>query len=491
MKNKAKRVTAVLIMAALVLTVACAQGVYDDPHKWADYEDVIVRAAELAEEKADAFPDVEVTEKIRWLSWYQMDEKTPGPEVFKNRYGTPNLAKGDNVIERINVSYENRYDVLSNMVAADNSPDMFQFEDRFYPYGVFMKLFDSIDGVIDLSGSEWDATRDAIELFKWGGRNYTPITQLANSTGILFYSKKVMKQYSLDDPYDLWLKNQWTWREFEDMLEQFSDETAPNGGRYGVMGYYIDEATIASTGTPLIGIADGKLQNNMDNGNVERATTFLQTLANKNYRYPYHTINNFNLDKAALRAGRILFWNDGPWVYQETLQQQWEADNKAKMVEEDGRKFFKPDDHDEVFNDIGIVPWPRDPNASVHYQRGKQDAMMLVSGAPNLNGYKAWIQSSVIASQDKLMDDFGRGKLYRDHNWTTLQLNTLDKILEMPVVFDFKNGIGTDIADATMASNVENLTKPVIMDGESYTAMRDAERSIIEKRLVEMNESVQ
>jgi multiple sugar transport system substrate-binding protein len=467
MKNRIKKVTAILVIASLVFTIACGQN-EQEKHDFGEHEDVVRRAEELKTEMASSFPEVEVAEKIRWLSWYPMDEDAPAAQVFKARYGIPANSPNDEIIERINVSYAQRYEVLANMISSDSSPDMFQFEDRFYPWGVHQNLFDPICDVIDFSGPEWDKMRNVVEMFKWGGRYYAPVHQLANSSGLLFYRKTIMQQNSLDDPYDLWQEGKWTWDVFLDHLAAFTD--VPND-RYGVMGFYIDEATIATTGTPLLAIVDGKLQSNMDHGNIERATTFMKTLADNQYRYPYDVLDNFTLNKQALRAGRILFWNDGPWEYQETLQKQMKSDNVC-------------------FTDIGIVPWPRDPNANEHFQRGKHDAMMLVSGAPNVDGYRAWIQSSVIAAQDEKMELAGRVKLNRDWNWQECHLNTLDKILEMPVVFDFKNGIGEDVSGATWASPVESLTKPVIMDGESFSAMRDENRTIIETRIDVINSRV-
>jgi multiple sugar transport system substrate-binding protein len=498
MKTNVKRITAIALTAALVLSIsmisACNEEQQQEVLEFDSHEAVVERAGELAKESSevyDAFPDVEVTQKVRWMSWYPMDEKSPAAEVFRARYGVPapKNENDDTIIERIPVVYAQRYERLALAVSGDTSPDMFQFEDRFYPWGVHQNIFRTIDGVIDLEHEIWDKTRDVIELFKWGGKNYAPVTQLAISAGVLFYRRSTMSINGFDDPEELWRKNQWTWTKFEEQLESFSD---PQNKKWGVMGFYIDEATIATTGTPLIGIVDGKLQHNMDHGNIERATTFMQRLADNDWRHPYHTETNNTLDKQALRARNILFWNDGPWEYQETLQKQITAENRNRgFVGEDGKTIYFDDDvREEIFNDIGIVPWPRDPNSTVHYQRGKQDAMMLVSGAQNINGYKAWVTSMAIAAQDERMDEVGRDKLKRDYNWTELQLNTLDEILEMPVIFDFKNGIGEDVSDATRDSNVENLTKPIITEGDSYTQRRDAERNVIITRINLMNERV-
>jgi multiple sugar transport system substrate-binding protein len=474
MKLNIKRLISVLIMASLVLSLVACGETDETPIIYDDHEGVIARAQVLKNTMSHALPDLEVTEKLKILSWYDIDEKTPTPELFKAKYGIPNQKDEDDqfVFDLERVAYEARYERLVARIASNNSPDMIPFEERFFPWGVHKNLYDTIDGVIDLSGSEWDATRGVIELFKWGGKNYAPVTQLENSTSLLFYRKTVMNQEGFQDPYQLFLQGKWDWDAFEGMLKDF---TNPSARKYGVMGFYIDEATILTTGVPMIGIVDGKLQNNMNHGSIERAMAFLKRLADNDYRYPYHTINEFRLNYNAFRSGEILFWNDGPWEWQQRIN--------AMAAKDDWPE-----------NDIGIVPWPRDPRADDYYQRGKQDALMLVAGSQNHNGYIAWTQSAVIAAQDKVgadsMSQQGRLKMKRDHDFTDEIFEALDKILELTVVWDFKNGIGEDVSDGTRDSNVENLTKPVITDGVSFNEMREAERGVIEARIEEINAGV-
>ncbi|MCL1865989.1 MAG: extracellular solute-binding protein, partial [Oscillospiraceae bacterium] len=361
---------------------------------------------------------------------------------------------------------------IATMVMADQSPDIFQFEERFYPYGVFADIFEPIDDVIDLSGKEWDNTRDIIKLFEWGGKNYAPVAQLAPSSSTLFYRRTIINEQGLDDPYDLYKKDEWTWDALFDMCEKFSGKD-----KYGIMGFYIDEATILSTGTPMIGIEDGKLKSNMDSPEIARATDFLKKLAEKGYRYPYHEIGSYKLNPKEFRSGNILFWNDGVWEYQDKIQKFAKEDNWG-----DGNE---PD-----FDDVGIVPWPRDPKANDYYQRGKQDAYMLVAGSKNKDGYKAWVQSNVIAAQDEKMDKAGREKMKRDYNYTEKQLDMLKEIEQkLTLRWDFKNGLSPSVCDID-GSPIESLTKPIITEGLDYAQLREENRSIIEKDIELINKSV-
>jgi hypothetical protein len=141
------------------------------------------------------------------------------------------------------------------------------------------------------------------------------------------------------------------------------------------------------------------------------------------------------------------------------------------------------------FDDIGIVPFPRDPRSDTHFQRGRHNSMMLVAGAnnQNINGFKAYKQCLVITAQDSVAQNHIRHRAMLDWNWTENHLDILDRILQMPVVFDFKNGIGEDVSGATWDSPVEKLTKPVFLDGESFAELREENRKIIEARIDMVN----
>jgi multiple sugar transport system substrate-binding protein len=464
MKHKLKKIIPILIVVSMILTIGTACRDNRPTAQNEIHQGVIDRAYELAE--SPALPDVTVEKKLRWLSWYEMDETGPTAELFKAKYGIPEENKGENVIDRIQVSYEDRYPQLNALIAAGDSPDLFQFEERNFPWGVTANQYAPIDDLIDFSGSEWDNTREVIELFEWQGKNYCAVTEIANSPALLYYRKSIALEAGLDDPYDLWIENRWDWSAFMEMCQRFSD---PANDKYGVVGFYIDEAAILSTGLGLLTIEDGQLKSNKDSGRIERAMDMLTQLATNNFRFPYHEISNFQILPGPFRNGNVLFWNDGPWRYQQEIRAMRDADNW-------------PDD------ELRIVPFPRDPSADQYYHRGKQDALMLVAGSENTNGFIAWTQSAVLAAQDDKMREQNRQKNQRDYGWTDFQLDTLDKIIaETVLIWDFKNGIGEDVSGATFNSPIENLSKPVITLGESFTGQRAENRGVIEVRIKDIN----
>ena len=480
MNNKFKRIISILIMAAILLSVtACnggGNGNGDDgtrQRQTNDEADAAVQAQAQILKTHESLPDIEVTEKIKLMSWYDLDETSPTAEIFKAKYGIPGEGIPEpgekdvgNIFDIIRVPYDERYPQLNSRIAAGDSPDMFQFEERNFPWGVRANNYEAIDDLFDFSGSEWDATRDVMDLFKWQGKTYCAVTEISNSSALLYYKKTTAQEAGLDDPYDLWLQNRWNWDTFFEMCTEFSD---PANNKYAIVGFYIDEAAILSTGTPIVGIENGQLKHNMDNIKIERAMDLLRRLATNNLRYPYHEISGFQIMPGPWRNGEVLFWGDGPWRNQEEIKVMRNADKW-------------PED------EVNIVPFPKDPDADKYYHRGKQDALMLVAGAQNKDGFVAWTQCSVLAAQDKEMDWANRNKIMNQHGWTDLQLDTLQKIRdELTLVWDFKNGIGEDVSGATFNSPVENLSKRVVVFGDSYPQMRGENRGVIEPRIIAIN----
>ena len=321
--NKSKRASAILLALMMIFSVACADTSIsgDEQPTWetfATHDGVIDAVQDLLDNSSLPDADIENLKKIRWLSWFMIQETSPAVELFKAKYGVPEPDKGDNVIDFIHVVYENRYDKLATMIASNDSPDIFQFEDRNYPYGVQQNLFQTIDGVIDLTAPEWDATRDIIDMFKWGGKNYCPVTELSlSSSSVLYYRKSVVENAGLDDPYALFKAGRWDWNTFLDMTERFSD---PVNGKYAITGYYNEESLICTTGIGIITLENGLLQNNMFDPRIDRAMEFLTNIAKNNYRYPYHELSSYDLNPREFRSGNILFWNEGHWFYEETLK---------------------------------------------------------------------------------------------------------------------------------------------------------------------------
>ena len=234
---------------------------------------------------------------------------------------------------------------------------------------------------------------------------------------------------------------------------------------------------VATTGTPLVGLVDGKLVSNLNNANIEKCMDMLRVFDNtqEQLRYPRDIDNNWNPNYNEWANGNTLFFEDGTWRFEET----WRL-YKQKLKWDD--------------DEICFVPFPKMDESDEDYQFMKQDSIMLVAGSKNIDGYKAWIYANLVASNDAEIKAAGREQSKEEYGWTDEQLDRLETLKDpstFVAVFDFKNGIGQDIASAdTQDTIVEQLTKYPYMTGVTYTSVRESVKGQIEARLEELNASI-
>lgn len=428
------------------------------------------------------YKDIKVDTKIKWMAWWDIQEASPAVEVFKKLYGTPeNKPKGyesvadENVFVNVKVSsYADRYTSLSKLVQSDDSPDCFPFEICNYPYSVYQNLFQPLDGIIDFTTDDWADYKEAIDKFNWGGKNYCPIMSLV-PTSFLWYRKSTVEEAGLDDPWELYESGKWTWETFLTMARKFSD---PDNGKYVLDGYYPENNFVCTTGTPLIALEGGKLVSHLNDANIEKCLDMLRSFDNtqEQIRYPRDIDNNWSPSYPKWVNGNTLFFEDGTWRYEET----WRLYKKKQKWDDD---------------EINFVPFPQMDGSDKYYQSMKQDSIMLVAGSKNIDGYKAWIYANLVASNDPEIQKAGREQSKAEYDWTDTLLDRLDTMKDPTAftgVFDFKNGIGQDIASTDNQDNpVEQLTKGPYMTGESYTSFREQYQGQIDARLAELNKTVE
>lgn len=442
---------------------------------------------EAAEALAATLDDsIEVTKKIKWLSWYEIDETAAGAMLFKSKYGIPepgvvypnDSRKGKATDEEIgnlifayeNVSYADRYTRLAALVQSGDSPDMFVYEPANYPWGVYKGIYQPIDQYVDLTQPQWQTYIDLTEKLTWGGKHYAAAYATAN-TEILWYRKSVVEEAGIDDPYEQFKAGKWDWNAFLDACKKFS---SPDEGKYCLDGWSPESAFVLTTGAPFVDIVDGKLTNNLYDPRIERVmTSVIEEVKNQHYVYPRWE-NGWSISYANWANGDTLFFTEGSFAYEERWKKYRDKNGWAD-------------------DEIQLVAYPRDPNADQYYQAGKTDPYMLVAGAKNPEGFAAWINCEAIASMDPATAEASRAKLTADHGWTEAQLNALDEFRALKQVLSFQDGIGEDIADGQSAEMpVQQLTKGVYVEtyGKSYTQVRAENEGEIGARIDQINASV-
>ena len=429
-------------------------------------------AANAAGEIASTVESVD--KKIKWLAWWDIDETQAAAEIFKAKYGIPEEGNADygadfanEIFVWQNVAYGDRYDQLGKLVQAGDSPDIFPFEIGYFPISAYMNMFQPIDGIVDTTTEDWSKYRSVMDQFMWNGKNWCAITDI-NLNYVLWYRRTVVDEAGLQDPYELYKNGEWTWDKFLEYADAFQNS---GENKYVIDGWNVPDGFLATTGVPLVSIEDGKLKSNLNDPAVERCMTFIEKLADEDYRYPWD-LNGYSTNQKAFFMGDTLFFLEGTWAYE---SEAW-IKTKTRYGWDDSELFF--------------VPYPRDPNADTYYQAMKQDAYMLVSGAPNPDGFAAWTECVLAASKDEAVVAAQREKSKRDFAWTDEHLDLIQELkTSMTSVWDFKNGVSVTCAADGMDDSPTRavLCRPYTFAEESYTQLRAEWENIINTQIDEAN----
>ncbi len=418
--------------------------------------------------------ELTVDKKIKWLAWWDIDETSAVAELFKAQYGIPeegDASYGADFANEIfvwtNVAYGDRYDKLGQLVASGDSPDIFPFEIGYFPISAYMNMFQPIDGIVDTTTDDWAKFRPIMDDFMWDNKNWCAITDI-NTNYVLWYRKTIIEEVGLEDPYELYKNGEWTWDKYLEMADTFQQS---GDSKYVIDGWNVPDGFLATTGTPLVSIEDGKLVHHLNDPAVEKCMAFIETLATEDYRYPWD-LNGYSTNQRAWFNGDTLFFLEGTWAF--------ESDAWIRYRE---RFEWEPD---ELF----FVPYPRDPSADQYYQAMKQDAYMLCAGAKNVDGFAAWTNCVLIASKDESVVATQREKSKRDFGWTDEHLDFLQEIkTSMVPVWDFKNGVSVTCAADGMDDSPTRavLCRPYTFAGETYTQLRAERETMIEAQIDEAN----
>ncbi len=424
-------------------------------------------------------PHLEVNERIEWMAWWDMDETTPAAMLFKDVYGVPSHGKDPErdgrIFDYTYIAYATRYDSLAAAIASGDSPDFFPFENLDYPYGVMKGRYQPVDDIINIDSPKWDIAREAMEQFEIDGRVYCAFYEIGMNN-LLYYRRSVIGEAGLDDPLELFNRNQWTWNEFIDMGRAFRNS---GDGKYLIDGYNAENSMILSTGMPMIGLDDGNLVSNLYSPVIERVEAdLISLLQRENLRYPRHELNGWSVNPKAWANGDVLFYADGgTWVYEDTLSKF--ADRFAWAEDE-----------------IVCVPFPKDPQADAYYFEARHDALMWVKGSDNAEGVAAWLDCCVTTYQDPAVREAVKYRTKDNYGWSDENLDNIyawTDLRNSPLtpIFDFKHGLGA-VSDASAVENpIQSLTNVVYMTGDStYTQLREAHNPAIQAAIDELNEYI-
>ena len=419
---------------------------------------------------------------VKWFSWINLFENFSEDEIVQTGYYTFREKYGGK-INWIETTYDDRNTDLATLVLTSQSPDMTNAGTAMhatFPMNVIKDMYQPVDKWIDYENDPlWKEMKDAGEYYVLGGKHFAIVYDLTFKD-VIPYNRRVMTEYGYDDPWQLYLNDEWTWDVFYDMCIDFND---PDSDRFAVDGWYVTCSIVEeSTGHYIIERDEnGHYYANLDDPVIERAHDLIYNLAKNDCIYrvgnDYWGINSYG-GSASNYGYRV---KDGLTLF-------WPCDDEGfvRPVEELKRTFG-----DVTDGEFMICPLPRDPNGDgVYYLNAMPDAFNLIKGAPNPDGAVLLAMCTRFKIMDPTVVRIDRKQLREKYYWSDEMLEAWDECMKLvrENVRVYYTGNLTD--------NVEQLYNQfdwgVMRTGgaNTYTQIREQNRDTLQYYLDELNDQI-
>ena len=371
----------------------------------------------------DTLLDGELENKtIKWLATWDINPDGTGKNVpvdlavFQERYG------GE--VKYYPVSYDERYEKLAQYIKSGEGIDFFSGSDMdAFPKGVIKEMFVPADDYIDFSSDIWKDVRDVNDSFVWDDKHYLTAVSVNGGGCAVIYNKNTIAEAGLEDPAVLFEKGEWNWDTFENMLDEFVDN---DNQKYGIDGWWFEEAFVQTTGVPAIALENGKLINNLAEPSMERVQNWLYNLSVNGNVAIGSSFYGWTEHPEYIGEGKLLFYPCGLW-----------------------KLYSTPENWKTVFGeDIGFVPMPKDPQADEYYIPAGMDSYLFVNGGDNPEGVAKFLDCKRYVICNQKLKDMYDSETRSDYGWSDEMIEMKQKMDEMALEnpnFDFSKGASFDI----------------------------------------------
>lgn len=451
-----KKMIARLFSAVLASAVSLVSGSSDEHSGGAD----VKKPAKGDNAKVTAAYDVMDDEldisgkSLKWMGFYDLNPTKDNPErdmpvaLFEDVYN----AK----LKYMPTTYSNQFDDLAAAIIGGNSPDVFIFSNRTFPYDINKGLFQPVDSVVDWEAPMWADVKDQADMFTWKGKHYVaPFGYSANDFQLLMYNRSELKRLGIKDPYKLYKEGKWDWNAFIGMMKDFVD--AGEGDRYGIGGWWAN-AFVYSSGDPLVKYDGKKFTNNLRSASVKKAQSALEKIKKNNM-----VKRGWISPGDAFTKGDLLFYSMGIWAF----------DAAAESVP-----------NDEVF----IVPFPKKPGTDTHYMNKSILSHMWVKGSENADVVKAWFNvNRFVFYNDQCIQVTKEKFLKNNPNWSEEAYDVMLSCYDddkLKLAYDYGFGLSDYMNSTVMLDLYEGIVNDVF---ESWTQAREEYSIIVDSEIAAYN----
>lgn len=309
------------------------------------------------------------------MEWTEQDE------MFKSIAGTTITKIGspadlNDYEKQIVQEFMDRYDVkinwlpmtyneytskLPQLVATGNAPDTAVMTDATSLAFMYQGLCMPIDDYLDLDDPIWD--KDVLDAYSMNGHYYAVNTGEID-TFFIYYNKDLFDELGLPDPYELYENGEWTYDKLREIAQKATvyDEDNTTVKTYGI-GTHAYEVFVLANGGKFI---------DWD----ESQGTYVSTLKSK------ATITGLNFMRDLIADGSM-----NPSIHGFT---EFPARKIAMFVERPQNAISNYDLYNTMDDEIGVVPFPKGPDADKTYGPSIFVTNFVPTNAKNPLGGMAW-----------------------------------------------------------------------------------------------------
>jgi len=445
----------IAVMSVMSAAASCSQKQTNAEPDTAPTEAAAAETAPAAEEPTEDEIPFRGT-MLTWLGDFDLNETREGTRsvamaLFQDRYGCE--------VNCIQTDYGKRYERLAEMLNSGDQVDIFPFDYNAIPGHAAAGLFEPLDPYFGRLGYDeeglWDDMKETAEIFRYNGGHYV-IPYRLKYPMLLTYSRKMMQDEGLDDPYTLYQQGAWDWDAFTGMMKRFKEAASDGKTRYGINGWF-GAAALQSTGHTVVNMTDSGCVNNIADPELAAAGLMLQDIVQSGL-YNSSFRRWFPADQSTL------FY---------AMEDQALGTSNAK----------NPD------GDLMVVPFPKEPGSDSYYLTCGFDAKLLVKGSPNAEAVAAFIKCEriaatqkeyVAAAKEKALQPIPGGKGEPRSYITEEQYDAIQGIMrDCKPVYDPGFGMGIDMyteADEKLASRgaMNRITEDILRQNVgSWESLRD------------------
>lgn len=181
----------------------------------------VIAQSELANKKYDG-------KEFRFYYWYQPSE------IVTRKVAAFNEAHDANV--KIEVLSGDFQENIATSIASGQPFDIIANHGMFFPQTIFADLYEPLEDYIkDVDYFNAEAPENGglspvvNAAFTWKNKLYAAGSAKAVYQYVVYYNKRMFTEAGLEDPYELWKNDQWTWDKFTEMGTEVTDIAGEKG----------------------------------------------------------------------------------------------------------------------------------------------------------------------------------------------------------------------------------------------------------------------